>query len=288
MDSFGAYIYTLDSPINETDPTGHYTARQIMKIFRTTNWDDVITEFESGPWANQWGVLELMIRAEDGDEFYIESHDQTGHTPIRKGRLSIDDIHGYIQIWLPDTHNPYREQPYNLLHLIDHECNLYSNCGLGLMYNSSGWLNEWWTSVPFPVVGLWGFPPEAIYVPGKPRTRGDWFLTSADQLYPRTIYDIKDVDWAGIGLDAGGLTLNVIPHPAAKFGAAVCSATSFYLSWKEFTQVIMARGSALETANAILDLGISLGGLHPVYGPVFDIVSIAKNFRENTHVYQIP
>ena len=79
------YTYARNAPLRYTDPTGHYSRDEIVKILGTADYDGVTAMFgEGGKLAGKWGFLALLHRAQNGDSFYFYQygmHPQGGMTP---------------------------------------------------------------------------------------------------------------------------------------------------------------------------------------------------------------
>jgi len=61
--SLNRYAYVYNNPLRYTDPTGHISNSNIMRLFGAGSWEDVLAEFRvGGQLEGRWGFLALLTR----------------------------------------------------------------------------------------------------------------------------------------------------------------------------------------------------------------------------------
>jgi hypothetical protein len=84
-----------------SDPTGKYPEELIMKFVGVGTWADVIKQFQvGGRFSGDWGWLETMRQAEDGDLFYA------GIDGVMNGKKISPNYIGKFSSIYGETHRP--------------------------------------------------------------------------------------------------------------------------------------------------------------------------------------
>ena len=67
--SLNRYSYVRNNPLRFIDPSGHYADQVLLTHFGCESWSCVEAAFQNGgTHAGLWGWLDVLLRAEDGDE----------------------------------------------------------------------------------------------------------------------------------------------------------------------------------------------------------------------------
>jgi len=105
-------------------------------------------------------------------------------------------------------------------------------------------------------------------------------------MYYHLEFDLSEVDWVGAGLDTGGIIADYVPGgQGVGIGLDLISVSE--ISGPQFGRAIES-GDSLQIIDAGIDLALDAGGLIPVFGNVPDVLSLGKNFAQNTHIYYGP
>jgi hypothetical protein len=65
---YDRYAYVRNNPLRYTDPSGHYSDDKVLTILGVKTWKDAYKLFEKGGvYEGQWGILDILRMAEDGD-----------------------------------------------------------------------------------------------------------------------------------------------------------------------------------------------------------------------------
>ena len=106
------YAYVRNSPVNYTDPSGHFTEDEIQHYFGVDSWDDVLKVFqEGGALEGRWGWLTVLQKAELGDEISINwdvdqlPYDHPDVDSSFKGKFKLDKS-GRLIITGEGVHGP--------------------------------------------------------------------------------------------------------------------------------------------------------------------------------------
>jgi RHS repeat-associated protein len=67
--SLNRYSYVYNNPLMFIDPSGHYADQVLLTHFGCESWSCIEARFQNrGTHAGLWGWLDVLLRAEDGDE----------------------------------------------------------------------------------------------------------------------------------------------------------------------------------------------------------------------------
>lgn len=65
--SYNRWLYAYADPVNLVDPSGLYSQTEIKQIFGVATYQEMLDLFEKGSMRGQWGFLEVLHRAKNGD-----------------------------------------------------------------------------------------------------------------------------------------------------------------------------------------------------------------------------
>jgi RHS repeat-associated protein len=242
------YSYVLNNPLRYIDPTGYLTEEQIMAHFRVETWEEVLAFFGAGgELEGRWGWLEVLREVELGDKVQVLE----GWSAWSFG--TVDDFTIFSGTF------------------VDRDGQLFIQSGRSF--------------VPANTVGQWG---NAYYTAHRSSSGGYY---GGRQIYVERVYyhlkfDRNRVDWAGAGLDAGGIAADVFTLGAAGRGANAAKiartarelgialdVTSVTISWPP---VAIGAVTGELSNREVVDFGLDLAGL--VFPFVPDVVSLCVNF----------
>jgi hypothetical protein len=256
--SFNRYSYVNNNPLKYTDPTGHFSEKEIMGFFGVETWEEVLAFFEEGgSLEGRWGWLEVLRQAETTDNLYGSSKG------CRPGRG--------LQA-LPEGANSEEWESIGHFWISDGRLMVGLLSGKSVEHQEIATTFNYYQLKHYPL----GFGPK------------EKFRTTCYQKYSHTRFDTSEVDKLGATLDIVGIVTNFIPDPTAQAAGLTADFISIGFSGAEFNIAWVSGAPAPEILDKGVDLALDLGGLVPGGGIVPDVLSLGKNYAQNTRLVVSP
>jgi len=257
--SFNRYSYVYNNPLKYVDPTGHFSEKEIMGFFGVEAWEGVLAFFEEGgSLEGRWGWLELLRQAETTDNLYGS---KKGCRPGPSGLQA-----------LPADENSEEWESIGHFWISDGRLMVGLVSGGSVEHQEIATTFNYYQLKHYPL----GFGPK------------EKFRTTCYQKYSHTRFDTSEMDKLGATLDGVGIATNFIPHPVAQGVGMGADLLSIGISGAEFNKAWVSGAPAAEVLDKGVDLALDLGGLVPVAGIVPDVLSLGKNFFQNTRLVVSP
>ena len=224
--SLNRYSYVYNNPLIYIDPSGHYADQVLLTHFGCESWSCVEARFQNrGTHAGLWGWLDVLLRAEDGDE--ISTYAFYGGTgALLTGRFVT--VGGRIMV-------------AGVTMILD-----FSVCPFAPEI-SDLWEEE--TFAKTALMGSWLPGHNAFY-------KGPYGVSVHDQQYQ----DCRHHDCVTQALDAASTASAAVAVGCSMVGAAPC-ATPFAMASVGIGAFSTARTSfiALTTEGSALDVAVAIG-----------------------------
>ena len=236
--AYDRYAYANNNPIRYNDPSGHYSEDLIIEMLGQETWDEVLVLFEfGGEYEGKWGFLEVLRRAEDGDQFYAGITGEINGvelTPNYQGRF----ISCNCSVRSPDDqtligdHIFLRDENGKLVDIGQMLENKYAY----ELYDSEGNLK---------------------------------FSTYSYEKYYHASFDPEKVDWVSAGLNAASVGLSLFGANSATQYANMATNANKVVSYSSLTKSVVDQDltSFILSSSGVLAPpglwggGIALGGL---------------------------
>ena len=230
------YSYVLNNPLRYTDPTGMFSEDEIMRYLGVSTWDDVLAMFgEGGVMAGAWGFLEVLRQAELGDPISMWYDISSGISPIAPITGSFYEQDGQLMF---GGQMGAGANPLFLPAVV-----------FGQM-STNGRASAWSVN------------------------NGAMYFIFNEKHYHLRFKDSDQIDWVGVGLDAGGIVADVVSGGA---GGRVVNGI----------QVARAARTTGDALNA-LSVGMSIGYLGVAIDQGKDVSARSRDLALATAGFFIP